>query len=300
MVRVSTLVGAVVLGSAPSPELTAPVVAVFSIHDARDQGRLPAQALSELTSYLSVRFAEGGLYRLTPPAQVREALTEKKAESFKACFDEACQIELGKAVAAEKSLGTKILRIDSRSCAVATALYDLKTEVTERAATAEGGCDRDAIARLLRAAVAKLRGESPGRTGTAAVVTPAPPPASPSQVGASAAPSPPATNQKPCRRAEIQHPRALGASIRSDPRVRKRYIIKELRNGTRVTVLSKRGRWIKVRVDETGLTGYVIRARLSFRSMIELSAARANALRGTTTVSRRSSSGDHPFITDRR
>ena len=135
----------------------APVVAVFSMQDSRERAPLSDPVLDELTNYLSVRLAEGGLYRLTPPALVRQALATAKAESYRPCIDEACQIELGKALAAQKSLGTRIIQVDSQTCAVTCTLYDLRTEVTESAATAEGPCDRDGIADALRAVVSKLR-----------------------------------------------------------------------------------------------------------------------------------------------
>lgn len=143
---------AAVAGAAP------PIVAVFFIQDSRSVvDRMFESELEELTNYLSVRLAEGGVYRLTPPALVRRALNDMKAESYRPCVDEACQIELGKALAAEKLLGTRIIRIDTHTCAVTSTLYDLRTEVTERAATAEGTCDRDGIADGLREIVIKLR-----------------------------------------------------------------------------------------------------------------------------------------------
>lgn len=144
-------------GPSRPAQAAAPVVAVFSIQDARDQVPLPDPVLDELTRYLSVRVAEGGLYRLTPPALVRRALADRRAERYRPCTDELCQIELGRALAARKSLRTRIIQVDSRTCAVTALLYDLRTEVVERAATAEGTCDRDGIVDALRAVVAELR-----------------------------------------------------------------------------------------------------------------------------------------------
>ena len=250
-VRFVALLAVTFAASSAAAEGRAPVVVVFSIQDTRADDRLTEAALSELTSYLSVRLAEGGMYRLTPPAQVREALTNKKAESFKACFDETCQIELGKALAAEKSLGTKIIRVDSRTCAITSTLYDLKTEVTERAATAEGACDRDAIAGSLRAAVAKLRGES------IAALASSPLPAA-SSVGK---PAPPAGTEA-CRTFAIRDPRDRGSNLRTTPNARRRNVIQELPNGTRVTALGRKGRWVRVRVEGSRLMGFVHRTRL--------------------------------------
>ena len=136
-----------------------PVVAVFDIEDARRTGRLPPEALSDLTDYLATRLAEARTYQLVPRSQIRDALSRQKADSHRQCFDQACQIDIGKAFAAQKTLGTKVVRLGGKSCAVTSTLYDLRTEVTEAGATAEAACDQDALVGALKVVVGKLLGE---------------------------------------------------------------------------------------------------------------------------------------------
>jgi hypothetical protein len=47
------------------------------------------------------------------PSSLR-LLTEKKKQSYSVCYDSACQIDIGKEVAAQKSLATKIVLAGKR------------------------------------------------------------------------------------------------------------------------------------------------------------------------------------------
>jgi len=79
-----------------------------------------------------------------PREQLRERLQSKKSDSYRKCFDEACQIELGKEVAAEKSLATRILKVGS-ICVVTSKLFDLKTATAGKAASARAACNPEAL-----------------------------------------------------------------------------------------------------------------------------------------------------------
>jgi hypothetical protein len=137
----------------PGPPLPAPppgpikrvkkgtIIAVFDVEDAA--GRLKDKDLGQLTEYLATKLTEAG-FRVVPRNQLRARLVEEKKEGFKKCYDETCQLELGKAVAAQKSLATKLLQV-GESCAVSATLYDLKTETTERAASARTNCSVNAL-----------------------------------------------------------------------------------------------------------------------------------------------------------
>lgn len=119
----------------------APVVAVFDIED-RHKTLKPAEA-NDLTDYLIVQMSVAG-YKTVPRNELKSRLTQTKKDSFKACYDEGCQIDLGKAVAAEKSLATKLLKVGSK-CALTGTLYDLRTETTERAASVATDCNSDSL-----------------------------------------------------------------------------------------------------------------------------------------------------------
>ena len=54
-------------------------------------------------------------------------LLEQSKESFKKCYDEKCQIELGRQLPANKMVTTNIKKIGGK-CRVAGSLYDLKKQ----------------------------------------------------------------------------------------------------------------------------------------------------------------------------
>lgn len=123
--------------------------AVLAVFDVEDPSRKFSKTTTvQLTDYLSARIAQVHRFRVVPREQIRSRLAEAKADSYRACVDQACQIELGKALAAEKSLATKLLRIGD-SCALTATLFDLRTETTERAASVRTKCsDEDLIEAL--------------------------------------------------------------------------------------------------------------------------------------------------------
>lgn len=103
-----------------------------------------AAMADQLTEYLATQLAAQGSYRLVPRSTVRAELREAKAGSLDPCVDEACQIELGKALAAEKTLAPRIMRV-GETCAMTATLFDLRTETAERAASARSDCDATAL-----------------------------------------------------------------------------------------------------------------------------------------------------------
>lgn len=147
------------------PSRESAIIAVFPIEDARRSGRIPVKELGDLTEYLAAKLAEGSLFKVVPRQDLKKAIEQKKKESYKACYSTECQIEIGKEVAAEKSLSTKIILISGSRCSVVSQLYDLRTSVTDRSASSDGGCDRDAVAEGLLSVIAKLKGRDAGERG---------------------------------------------------------------------------------------------------------------------------------------
>jgi len=113
------------------------IVAVFDIQDST--GKLDKQTLVQLTTYLLTRMTQTGIYKTIPRDQLRARLLEQKTGSYQQCFDESCQIQLGKALAAQKSLATSLIQVGDR-CAATANLYDLKTETVEKGASVKTGC----------------------------------------------------------------------------------------------------------------------------------------------------------------
>ncbi len=129
-----------------------PIVAVFEI-EGRGKG-LRRDLMLNLTEYLGAKLAEGG-YQIIPHDQIRKRLMDQKKKSYKKCVDQSCQIELGREMAAQKSLSSKILRI-GRKCKVTATLYDLKRSAAELAATASSSCNEDALSEAIEKVSDKL------------------------------------------------------------------------------------------------------------------------------------------------
>lgn len=156
--------------TAPGPEA---VIAVFEIEDAT--GRLTAAELDQLTTYLTASLAKTKVYEVVPRASLREALRAEQAESFKACYDEACQIEIGRELAAQKALVTRIVQVGT-ACAVTSTLIDLTRATSERAATFKADCSADAVVDGLEGVVKELTDRGVPPPVVADVAPPPPPP----------------------------------------------------------------------------------------------------------------------------
>lgn len=148
---------ATVLASAAMPAVPPGGGQVVAVFDLEDSGKLvPEGAALQITDYLATRIAERLSFRVVPRDQLRARLVEEKAEGYKSCFDTSCQLELGKALAAEKSLATRLLRV-GKTCAMTTTLYDLRTETAERAASVKTDCTEDGLLSGVDEVVEQLR-----------------------------------------------------------------------------------------------------------------------------------------------
>ena len=136
-----------------------PIVPVFDIEDTRSgRAKLSAKKLKGLTDYLTNKLAIGGKFKIVPRSDVLSAIRSKKKESFKECYDESCQIEIGKELAAQKSLSTKISQMGDE-CIVTSTLYDLRQGATENSASYRGPCGRSEILTAIEQIAAQLRGD---------------------------------------------------------------------------------------------------------------------------------------------
>lgn len=137
----------------PPAPANAPIVAIFDVEDLTRKVAAPARA--QLTEYLTATAARTLGWRVVPRAQLKAELESEKAKSLSACVDEACQIELGKAVAAQQALATKILEV-GKQCAVTSTLYDLKTEAVIAAASVKVACSTNDLLGSLDEVVQQL------------------------------------------------------------------------------------------------------------------------------------------------
>jgi hypothetical protein len=128
------------------------VVAVFDLEDVRKS--LADGDADQLTEYFAVQLSTAG-YKVVPRSQLKERLTAAKEASYQACYEESCQIDLGKAVAAQKSVAVKLLKVGT-SCALTATLYDLRSETAELAASVDTRCGQEELFAGLRSLAQKL------------------------------------------------------------------------------------------------------------------------------------------------
>lgn len=119
-----------------------PVVAVFELEDATKlrRRRSRRRLITSLTDYLRVKLAEGGRVKVvdesTQRAELRKLVRRQKKRSYRACVDASCQVPLGKALAADKILRSKLTRFGDRHV-ISVEIIDLATEASAGAATAK-------------------------------------------------------------------------------------------------------------------------------------------------------------------
>jgi hypothetical protein len=130
------------------------VIAAFDVFDPGEE--LDVETRDQLSEYMAVRVTQSLKYRTIPRAQLREHLLAEKKNSFSACVDQACQIELGKALAAEKVLAPKLIRLGT-TCALTASVFDLKTETAELAASVKTRCAKEALLEAVDGLVDSLR-----------------------------------------------------------------------------------------------------------------------------------------------
>jgi formylglycine-generating enzyme required for sulfatase activity len=150
---------------------SAPIIAVFNV-EAKGV-LLAADVVDNLSDYVASRLAESGKYQVVPRAQLKSRLVEAKTESYKECYDETCQIELGRELAAQKTLATRIAKVGSQ-CTISLNVFDLGRATSETAATVSGLCTEDGIMVSLGTATEKLTGTAAPSSQPAPARTPVP------------------------------------------------------------------------------------------------------------------------------
>ena len=134
-----------------------PIVAVFDV-EAKGAKDLDGAFLDGLSDFLAARLVETGQFQVVPRSALKERLAASKKESFKACYDQSCQIEMGRELAAEKTLAAQVVKLGS-TCTITLSLFDLKRAATEKAATEQCNCDADAVLAGVKSALRKLVGQ---------------------------------------------------------------------------------------------------------------------------------------------
>ena len=166
MSRLATALLALVVLLAYSPGAQAqnkkppPVVAVFEIENRGSP--LTDDELIALTDYLGTRLGERGRFQIIPRQEIRKRLVQQKKASFKACYDQSCQIEVGRELAAQFTVSASISKV-GRTCIITSALYDLRKAATTTTASAKGKCTADALLEAMDKIAVKLEGGKPAK-----------------------------------------------------------------------------------------------------------------------------------------
>jgi len=129
------------------------IVAVFNIED---KGvNLSKKKLDRLSDYLSMKIAATSGFRVIPREMLKKRLLQQKKDSFKKNYSQSFQIEIGKELAAQKTLSTTIVKLGSK-CIITSVLYDLLTAASEGGASVSGDCTDDGIVITLEKVVQQL------------------------------------------------------------------------------------------------------------------------------------------------
>jgi hypothetical protein len=132
-----------------------PVVAVFEIENRGSP--LSDDELIALTDYLGTKLGERGRFQIIPRQEIKKRLVQQKKASFKACYDQSCQIEVGRELAAQFTVSASISRVGS-TCIVTSALFDLRKAATTTTASAKGPCTADDLLAAMDKIALKLEG----------------------------------------------------------------------------------------------------------------------------------------------
>ncbi|MBN2494164.1 MAG: formylglycine-generating enzyme family protein [Deltaproteobacteria bacterium] len=152
--RSVTVVLLVLLAGPDAQSGQRPVVAVFDLNVQRIQ--LAGSQRDMLTRLLAEEMGVGGLFQVMPPGDVRQALQAQSSESYRDCYDEQCQVRLGRQLPANKLL-TSTLRMIGQRCRLTGTLYDLGRQTTDIVAREESGCQEAELVRSVEKVAAKIR-----------------------------------------------------------------------------------------------------------------------------------------------
>lgn len=134
--------------AAPTPASAGPrgdwIVAVMGV---ASRAKVNDTLLENVGSQLRITIATFGVRTVDPSAQAKE-IKALKQESYKGCYDDKCQIELGKALAASHILRTNVTKF-GRVCVLNGELIDLKSEVAIGAASSQGDCTEEGFLTMI-------------------------------------------------------------------------------------------------------------------------------------------------------
>lgn len=142
------------------------VLAVFDVED-RGTG-LKGSTLRNINAYMADRLAAAAGLRVMSSERLRAAVAARRKRTRKGCLEPACQVQVGKALGAQLTLATRMMKIGSR-CTVTGTVHDLRRRPAGRTlGVAKGACSADAVLTSADHVVKALLGRLPRSSAPAA------------------------------------------------------------------------------------------------------------------------------------
>ena len=138
------VVGLIGWGQATSAAANTVPVAVFDIQ-VIDVPNFESGKMEKFNRLLEQAVSQSG-YATVPRSDIKSKLQKLKAESFDACYDESCQIEIGKELAAQKSVSATWTQVGG-TCQLLVKLYDLRKAYSEFSNTISAACTETGLAK---------------------------------------------------------------------------------------------------------------------------------------------------------
>lgn len=129
------------------------VLAVFDLEN--DGTALSRKEVERVTDLIAAELAASRQFQVVPKSQLKAALTSKKSESYESCYAESCQIEIGKEVAAQQILSSRVQQF-GKTCMLTLTLFDLRKSTSVGGATERSGCDLESLAGAVKPTVVAL------------------------------------------------------------------------------------------------------------------------------------------------
>ena len=143
----------------PSLAQDKPILAVMEIED--KTGKFEGKDLEAATEYLSTLLIASGKYSVVEKgrqeAKKKQVVKDLKRETYDACYDDKCRIELGRALAADTLLSCSILGM-GKTCTLTCRMVPLEKEVAARAGIGKFECSLEAMSEAIEAIAAQLSG----------------------------------------------------------------------------------------------------------------------------------------------
>ncbi|MCA9550933.1 MAG: hypothetical protein KC933_12940 [Myxococcales bacterium] len=133
----------------PIPKIASAEAApqVVAVMPTTARTELPPPVLDAVTDHLRVALAAQRIAvidRGRLAEELARQVLDEKTNSYRACVDEACQVPLGRALAATHILRSSVTRLGD-ACALSAELIELKSEVTVAARYQDARCEGAAL-----------------------------------------------------------------------------------------------------------------------------------------------------------